>query len=163
MNAIMNALERANERDPDREVNAIMGQKRPRCAYSECGKQFRQGRADQVYCESKCGQAHRRRMKAAGVTNGHHKARVNKPVGFSYAEALGHLPMFPDTYGDDLPSDEEYMKTLMSIVLPDGTPTRPDWDQRVSTEEPIPMQIVIRNVPTRFPGTPLHLGRQLVR
>ena len=140
-----------------------MGQRRPRCAYPECGKQFRQGRSDQVYCESKCGQAHRRRLKAAGVANGHHKARVNKPSGFSYVEALSHVRMPTDAYRDDLPSDEEYMQTLMSIVLPDGFPTIPPEHAQENTEEPIPMEITINNVPTRFPGTPPSIGRQLVR
>ena len=130
---------------------------RRRCALLDCRKQFRQTRSTHLFCSDKCRvYANRQASQQTPIPIAEHRPRK-----VSYVEALSHVQIPTDTYRDDLPSDEEYMKTLVGIVLPNGFPTIPPEDEEESTEEPIDMEVTILNVPTRIPGTTPDRGRQL--
>lgn len=132
-----------------------MAQKRPRCAYRNCGKQFRADRASQLYCIPKHGQAERRLRKAEESTNGH---RAEPNEGRFYNAFKDRLNPGADI--DITTDDDEYMDGMVEVLLPDGPPPprpRPEPSRRDDTPAG---EIVIHNVPTRFPGTPLYRGRQ---
>lgn len=125
--------------------------KRRRCDY--CREQYRYSDPRSKTCSASCRVRLSNERKKA-ETNGH---RV------SYVDGLGHLPPTakPSTDAAEPMDDETYMDTVLKPrLLPDGPPPprlRPAPAPNPDPGAP-PAYITIRNVPTRFPGTPLDRG-----
>ena len=138
---------------------------RPRCALPTCRKRFTQGRTDQRFCADACrNKAYYMGRKAERVeqpsVNGH-----NRP---SYTTILQRPqeatePSTDEAGADDggneaNMTDEEFMAEWMRVNMPDGPP-KPIMPAPPSTDDG-PYVVTIKDIPTRFPGTPLSRGRQ---
>lgn len=131
--------------------------KRRRCDY--CGNQYRYSRSTSKTCSPAHRQALHEQRKAEEAES---EQRQMEPNGGRYMQLAAHLgqkPAKPST--EPVMSHEEELDALMKIVLPDGPPrgARMPAPPPPDPREP-PAYVIIKNVPTRFPGTPLNRGRQ---
>ncbi len=136
-----------------------MAQKRPRCQYPSCGKQFRAKRSTKRYCADACSLAHRRQRQVEETENEHRLVQTNEHVQKDYTQLAGYFKQKQQKRSTDKPmTDEEFMDKWMRENMPDGPP-------RVIRPAPVApddegIHVTIKNMPTRFPGTPLSRGRQ---
>ena len=139
-----------------------MPQKRPRCQNPSCGNQTRAKRSTKRYCSDACSLAHRRQRKAEEAEIAPPQVESN---GGRYASLHPgyHRHRKPSTEAqtsDEKPkSHEEELDELMDIVMPGGRTTSPIAPAPVAQDD-AGIQVTIKNIPTRFPGTPLSRGRQ---
>ena len=131
-----------------------MADRRRRCALESCRRQYRPKLSTSIYCTTRCRVAAHRKGRSGQKT----ERNGNGP---RYVELLGQPQKPPEPSRDEQPSDEEYMAALVATMLPDGMPSGRPSPAPAPPQDGPPAHITIRNVPTRFPGTPPNRGRQL--
>ena len=131
-----------------------MTDRRRRCALPSCRKQYRPKRSDQLFCSAGCRNIAWRKGRSGQKT----ERNGNGP---RYVELLGQPQKPPEPSRDEQTSDEKYLAALVATMLPDGMPSGSPSPAPAPPQKGPPAHITIRNVPTRFPGTPPNRGRQL--
>ncbi len=127
--------------------------RRRRCDY--CGNQYRYSRSTSKTCSPAHRQALYEQRKAEEAESEQPQMETSRHGPGRYVQLAGQFrqqPPKPST--KPVMTHEEELDELMKIVLPDGPPrvkARP-------APPPTPVHVTIKNVPTRFPGTPLNRG-----